>query len=666
MRRMIIGICTSILLIASASLLVAGTATLRQGDASSPTHVVAPEPGESKSVSRPGTIGFGAKDSLFFQRPYEPDEAWIFHNSTDEPSYPVYYKCYDNFWDLPGDICDIHWWGLCIDWNFLVNCDPQGLTFEIIFYSDDPHNTTDMPPTDVVCTYSNVLPTYTYYDNYGGWDCYYFSFDLDPCCALRNGWVSIQSTSHPTDCWFFWSGSPPSEGDGFAYQEGGDPIVNDLALVLTGEPGEPWEDHKMHFPQLPDEIGWDVFASDPFISLADDWQCSQTGTVTDIHFWGSWKDRDGNPLTDDVGQIQFFQFRIWSNLPVGHPQNPYPYSIPGDLLWERDEWVPGMPSDPPTIESWYDPLIGSEVCNDHVPYWQYDFVDIPDPFVQMRDSIYWLEISAVLADSFYQWGWKSSRDHFEDDAVFRAPTGEWVEMYEPPRCNWFDAFFQPGLVDDNGSTNYYGDGWYYYPAYNWWNMWFYDNPFTYEREKHIWMDFYLEDLVMDAQFALNWSTPEWDEMGMGRPPLPEDGNEDVFIGRQVFPIYPGPNTIDFWLPYNPEWVSIDFRGTLFFVNGWIWHECVGTSMDLAFVITGEELPYICGDANGNGVVGPDDVVYILNYLFRPGSPPPIPMAAGDVNCDGGVNGADVVYLINWLFKNGPDPCDPNDDGIPDC
>jgi hypothetical protein len=44
----------------------------------------------------------------------------------------------------------------------------------------------------------------------------------------------------------------------------------------------------MHFPQLPDSTGWDVKASGG-ICLADDWQCSETGYVGDIHFWGSWK-----------------------------------------------------------------------------------------------------------------------------------------------------------------------------------------------------------------------------------------------------------------------------------------------------------------------------------------------------------------------------------------
>ncbi|MCJ7578787.1 MAG: hypothetical protein MUO91_10085, partial [candidate division Zixibacteria bacterium] len=59
-------------------------------------------------------------------------------------------------------------------------------------------------------------------------------------------------------------------------------------------PEEQWPNHKMHFPQLPDLEGWDVYAVYPK-TLADDWKCSATGPVTDIHFWGSWKDIDGDP-----------------------------------------------------------------------------------------------------------------------------------------------------------------------------------------------------------------------------------------------------------------------------------------------------------------------------------------------------------------------------------
>jgi hypothetical protein len=61
-----------------------------------------------------------------------------------------------------------------------------------------------------------------------------------------------------------------------------------------------------------------------------------------------------------------------------------------------------------------------------------------------------------------------------------------------------------------------------------------------------------------------------------------------------------------------------------------------------------------GDANGDGIIDPADVVYLLNYLFRSGAPP-IPLKTGDCNCDGSVGPGDVVYLINYLFRAGPPP-----------
>jgi hypothetical protein len=61
-----------------------------------------------------------------------------------------------------------------------------------------------------------------------------------------------------------------------------------------------------------------------------------------------------------------------------------------------------------------------------------------------------------------------------------------------------------------------------------------------------------------------------------------------------------------------------------------------------------------GDANSDGVVGPGDVVYLINYFFRSG-PEPCPMEAGDANCDGIVGPGDIVFLINYLYRNGPPP-----------
>jgi hypothetical protein len=62
-----------------------------------------------------------------------------------------------------------------------------------------------------------------------------------------------------------------------------------------------------------------------------------------------------------------------------------------------------------------------------------------------------------------------------------------------------------------------------------------------------------------------------------------------------------------------------------------------------------------GDVNGDQEVGPGDVVFLINYMFKNG-PAPSPYDSGDCNCDGSVEPGDVVFLINYLFRSGPLPC----------
>ncbi len=79
--------------------------------------------------------------------------------------------------------------------------------------------------------------------------------------------------------------------------------------------------------------------------------------------------------------------------------------------------------------------------------------------------------------------------------------------------------------------------------------------------------------------------------------------------------------------------------------------------ELVFEIQNDSYFYQCGDANRDGIVTVNDVVYLINYLFRNG-PPPDPLEAGDANCDGSANSGDIVCLLNYLFQNGLPPCCP--------
>ncbi|MFH1686653.1 MAG: thrombospondin type 3 repeat-containing protein [bacterium] len=62
--------------------------------------------------------------------------------------------------------------------------------------------------------------------------------------------------------------------------------------------------------------------------------------------------------------------------------------------------------------------------------------------------------------------------------------------------------------------------------------------------------------------------------------------------------------------------------------------------------------------NVNGYVGDaidiSDLVYLVNYMFNGGPPPPIYEEA-DINGDGGIDIVDLVYLVNYMFNGGPQP-----------
>ena len=63
---------------------------------------------------------------------------------------------------------------------------------------------------------------------------------------------------------------------------------------------------------------------------------------------------------------------------------------------------------------------------------------------------------------------------------------------------------------------------------------------------------------------------------------------------------------------------------------------------------------LAGDVNSNGKVDTDDIVFLVNYLFKRGIRPH-PLWRGDTNGSCNVDVADVVYLVSYLFKGGPPP-----------
>jgi hypothetical protein len=206
---------------------------------------------------------------------------------------------------------------------------------------------------------------------------------------------------------------------------------------------DPGDSYKMHFPQLPDACGWDVYAGYTYWpscgcgtkrGLADDWLCTESGAVTDIHFWGSWKG-------DIVGQTGNIAISIFANDTTGD------FNKPGELLWKRlftsqdyQSRLYGTGD-----QGWFDPYTGCYKQHDHDNIYQYNITDIADPFYQEERNIYWLEISMNFARC--QWGWKTSLDHFGSDGVylinFCDPLGQWHwrELRDPITCESLDLAF---------------------------------------------------------------------------------------------------------------------------------------------------------------------------------------------------------------------------------
>lgn len=204
-----------------------------------------------------------------------------------------------------------------------------------------------------------------------------------------------------------------------------------LAVLLCSSAG--WADwnvgdpHKMHYPQLPDRspVGIDVDARS---TLADDFLCTKTGPITDIHIWSSFR----NDLLPPTGLPESLAIRlsIHEDIPMG----PGGYSQPGLLLWEyiANPLTYRVRSDGHGPEGWWTPWENIYEPNNHFGLWQYNFyIDPQLAFVQEAGRIYWLDVQ--LLDPGVMWGWKTSIDYFNDDAVYWDPImGGWKEMRYPP------------------------------------------------------------------------------------------------------------------------------------------------------------------------------------------------------------------------------------------
>jgi hypothetical protein len=163
-------------------------------------------------------------------------------------------------------------------------------------------------------------------------------------------------------------------------------------------------------------------------TLADDWQCRVTGLITNIHIWGSW-------TNDQVYPNPSFVLAIHADIPANPPS--IPYSRPGAVLWSR-RFDPGSYQmrqwGGAISEGWCDPAPSPngkyQFPGDHACF-QYNFPIMSSPYFQQtgtvdRAIVYWLEVQAVHpVGTIYQFGWKTSTNHWNDTAVWYNNNAPW-------------------------------------------------------------------------------------------------------------------------------------------------------------------------------------------------------------------------------------------------
>ncbi len=193
--------------------------------------------------------------------------------------------------------------------------------------------------------------------------------------------------------------------------------------------------HKMHSPQLPDPNGWDVDFTGRV--MADDFQCGQTGLITDVHFWASWAGDLIPPDPNGLQGIKTIGLAIFDNVPDPNPSDSNTFSKPGEFLWSYNAWRDfTIRQEAPSPQGWYEPRIDEQYyeANNHSQYFQYNIM-IPEAnaFEQQDGNVYWLAIAVMLETnltSVYHIGWKTSKDQWGDDFNLIIVEPDDPEVYE--------------------------------------------------------------------------------------------------------------------------------------------------------------------------------------------------------------------------------------------
>jgi hypothetical protein len=207
-------------------------------------------------------------------------------------------------------------------------------------------------------------------------------------------------------------------------------LLSGVAPWVRGD----WEDSdgwKMHWPQTPDLSDTSMDVSMFQVPLADDFNCTETGPITDIHIWGSFA---YDLLPSSGAGSMTIKLTICSDIPAGGTN---PWSKPGAVLWSK-VFLSGeyafrqLPEE--VWQDWYDPEFEYYEQDNNRLAFQYNFyVDGLEAFRQYKGTIYWLMVEDLTPVEFrdYAFGWKTAEFNLrwnDDAACLRT---EWYPLAYP-------------------------------------------------------------------------------------------------------------------------------------------------------------------------------------------------------------------------------------------
>ena len=182
--------------------------------------------------------------------------------------------------------------------------------------------------------------------------------------------------------------------------------------------------------QRPDIQTTGVDVDNSRVQLADDFKCTMSGPITDIHIWTSFL----NDILPPNGPASLgFTLTLYADVPAASPQ--VPYSHPGIVLWKK-HFGPGQYKAGLCLneraEWWFDPVIREWRFPGDTQIYQYDFyISEDEAFRQREGTIYWLGMKYDSVDSSgLALGWKSSLEHWNDDACYLDTVGPAVMWRE--------------------------------------------------------------------------------------------------------------------------------------------------------------------------------------------------------------------------------------------